>query len=216
VPLRLQDATGLVVSRQLLLDVAQALGVRVPAEDARPLLVAVLDRVQPRLVIYEEQVSVLRETLATLYERTEEWTEAAKVLIGIPLDSSNRCAAPYPRVDVWGSALTMQRNRAVVPAYKLGIYIRIAQLYLEDDDAVAAEAYINRASLLVPDCQDPAMIIKHKVPAAARSWDVEHMRVAETSLGATHAGVSGPGARLQAPLPRGVAKVSGALVSGRR
>lgn len=32
--------------------------------------------------------------------------------------------------------------------YKLETYMKIARLYLEDDDPVQAEAYINRASLL--------------------------------------------------------------------
>jgi hypothetical protein len=32
--------------------------------------------------------------------------------------------------------------------YKLETYLKIARLYLENDDPVQAEAYINRASLL--------------------------------------------------------------------
>lgn len=32
--------------------------------------------------------------------------------------------------------------------YKLETYLKIARLYLEDDDPVQAEAFINRASLL--------------------------------------------------------------------
>lgn len=32
--------------------------------------------------------------------------------------------------------------------YKLETYLKIARLYLENDDSVQAEAYINRASLL--------------------------------------------------------------------
>ena len=40
--------------------------------------------------------------------------------------------------------------------YKLETYLKIARLYLEDDDAVQAEAYINRASLLQV-CTDKAM-----------------------------------------------------------
>jgi hypothetical protein len=32
--------------------------------------------------------------------------------------------------------------------YKLDTYLKIARLYLEDDDPVQAEAFINRASLL--------------------------------------------------------------------
>lgn len=36
--------------------------------------------------------------------------------------------------------------------YKLETYLKIARLYLEDDDPVQAEAYINRASLLQVSC----------------------------------------------------------------
>ena len=32
--------------------------------------------------------------------------------------------------------------------YKLETYLKIARLFLEDDDPIQAEAYINRASLL--------------------------------------------------------------------
>lgn len=33
------------------------------------------------------------------------------------------------------------------PEYKVGIYVRIAQLHLEDEEAVQAEAYINRGKI---------------------------------------------------------------------
>lgn len=40
--------------------------------------------------------------------------------------------------------------------YKLETYLKIARLYLEDDDPVQGEAYINRASILQvcggPEC----------------------------------------------------------------
>lgn len=39
-------------------------------------------------------------------------------------------------------------NRQYSVDYKLETYMKIARLYLEDDDPVQAEAYINRASLL--------------------------------------------------------------------
>ena len=45
---------------------------------------------QPRAVSYEEQVGALREQLAALYERREEWSKAAQALAGIDLDSGMR------------------------------------------------------------------------------------------------------------------------------
>lgn len=49
-----------------------------------------LEKIQPRVVAFEEQVSVIRVDLAKLYEDEEEWKEAAKILIAIPLDSGQR------------------------------------------------------------------------------------------------------------------------------
>ena len=40
-------------------------------------------------------------------------------------------------------------HRLLGPEYKLKQNIRIAMLYLEDDDAVNAEAYIKKASSLI-------------------------------------------------------------------
>lgn len=49
--------------------------------------------------------------------------EAARMLQGIPLESG---------------------HRSVSDEYKCRIYIKIVQLLLEDDDAVSADAYLNR------------------------------------------------------------------------
>ena len=46
-----------------------------------------LERIQPRVVSFEEQVTVIREALAALHEREEEYTRAAQILAGIDLDS---------------------------------------------------------------------------------------------------------------------------------
>ena len=52
--------------------------------------------------------------------------------------------------------------------YKLETYLKIAQLYLEDDDPIQAEAYINRASLLQADTKTEKLQILYKV----RLWIV--------------------------------------------
>ena len=46
-----------------------------------------LERIQPRVVSYEEQATVIREQLAKLLEDEEDWTKAAQTLAGIDLDS---------------------------------------------------------------------------------------------------------------------------------
>jgi COP9 signalosome complex subunit 4 len=78
------------------------------------------------------QISQARECLASLLELQEKWSEAAAVLKGIPLDSG---------------------TRAVPDDYKVKIYIQIVRYYLEDEDSVSADAYLNRAAMLNP--QDP-------------------------------------------------------------
>lgn len=47
--------------------------------------------------------------------------------------------------------------------YKLDTYLKIARLYLEDDDPVQAEAFINRASLLQAESKDEHLQIYYKV-----------------------------------------------------
>lgn len=46
-----------------------------------------LEKIQPRVVSFEEQVTFIRESLAGLLEQEEEWTKAAQILAGIDLDS---------------------------------------------------------------------------------------------------------------------------------
>lgn len=52
--------------------------------------------------------------------------------------------------------------------YKLDTYLKIARLYLEDDDPVQAEAYINRASLLQNESTNEQLQIHYKVHSSHR------------------------------------------------
>jgi len=47
--------------------------------------------------------------------------------------------------------------------YKLETYLKVARLYLEDEDPVQAEAYINRASLLQAESTREDLQIHYKV-----------------------------------------------------
>ena len=57
------------------------------ANEPHAALCSLLDKIQPRVVSYEEQVTTVREHLANLLEKEEEWSKAAQTLAGIDLDS---------------------------------------------------------------------------------------------------------------------------------
>ena len=132
---------ALVISRQVLMDLAAGLP-SLPVEPLKEIGTYVLERMQPRVTSFEEQISMIREHLADVYEREEEWTEAAKMLAGIPLDSGIR---------------VLEDN------YKVEKYIRIAMLYLQDDESVSAETFLNRASVLINEDTSEGLKLQHKV-----------------------------------------------------
>ena len=47
-------------------------------------------QIRPRVISFEEQVSQIRQHLAQVYERQQEWREAARVLSGIPLETGQK------------------------------------------------------------------------------------------------------------------------------
>ena len=80
--------------------------------------------------------------MADIYEREQNWRWAAEVLVGIPLE-------------------TGQKQYTV--DYKLETYLKIARLYLEDDDPTQGEAYINRAAQLQTQTKNPQLQVVYKV-----------------------------------------------------
>uniref|UniRef100_A0ACD5X0S3 Uncharacterized protein n=1 Tax=Avena sativa TaxID=4498 RepID=A0ACD5X0S3_AVESA len=135
------DEVPLVVSRQLLQTFAQELG-KLEPESQKEVAHYALTQIQPRVVSFEEQVVVIREKLAELYESEQQWSRAAQMLSGIDLDSG---------------------IRMLDDTNKLSKCVQIARLYLEDDDAVNAEAFINKASFLVTNSNQEVLNLQYKV-----------------------------------------------------
>ncbi|KAK3148095.1 hypothetical protein QOZ80_3BG0290680 [Eleusine coracana subsp. coracana] len=135
------DEVPLVVSRQLLQTFAQDLG-KLESDAQKEVAHYALTQIQPRVVSFEEQVVVIREKLAELYESEQQWSRAAQMLSGIDLDSG---------------------IRMLDDTNKLSKCVQIARLYLEDDDAVNAEAFINKASFLVTNSQHEVLNLQYKV-----------------------------------------------------
>ena len=135
------ENVSLVISRQLLTEVAAHL-TKLEDSIAKAVSHYTLDVVQPRVISFEDQVGAIRQHLADIYEREENWRQAAQVLVGIPLE-------------------TGQKQYTV--AYKLETYLRIARLYLEDEDPVQGEAFINRAAQLQTQTKNERLQIIYKV-----------------------------------------------------
>lgn len=83
------EHVSLVISRQLLTDVGNHL-IQLPDHISKMISHFTLDRVQPRVISFEEQVANIRQHLAQIYEREENWREAADVLVGIPLETGQK------------------------------------------------------------------------------------------------------------------------------
>jgi COP9 signalosome complex subunit 4 len=135
------ENVSLVISRQILTEISSHL-MKLPDDVSKAVSHNMLEKVQPRVISFEEQVASIRQHLADIYERNQMWREAAAVLVGIPLE-------------------TGQKQYTV--DYKLETYLKIARLYLEDDDPVQAEAFINRASLLQAESRNEQLQIYYKV-----------------------------------------------------
>lgn len=77
------------ISRQLLTDVGVHMA-QLPDQVSKLISHFALDKVQPRVISFEEQVANIRQHLAQIYEREENWREAANVLVGIPLETGQK------------------------------------------------------------------------------------------------------------------------------
>jgi len=83
------ENVSLVISRQLLTDVTSSLH-HLGEEASKTVSHFLLEKVQPRVISFEEQVASIRQYLAGLYERENSWKEAANVLVGIPLETGQK------------------------------------------------------------------------------------------------------------------------------
>ena len=85
----INENVGLVISRQLFGDICLML-VKVSTDEAKSLAQYALDKIQPRAISFEEQVTSYRQLLAEIYEREGDWKKAASMLSGIPLETSQK------------------------------------------------------------------------------------------------------------------------------
>jgi COP9 signalosome complex subunit 4 len=132
------DEVSTIISRPILREFAQQL-ISLDDESHTKVALAALEIIQPKVVGFEEQVHIIRENLSNLYYKEQNYTEAARILRGIPIDSSQRVLSDED---------------------KAGLYVRIAQLYLEEDEWVEAEQFINKASVI--NMKNKMLLLKYR------------------------------------------------------
>ena len=86
----LSEAVSLVITRPVLVDFVARLDSIPDIETKKQVLTGSLERLQPRMVSFEEQAAAIREKLADVYELEGDHKAAARVLQGITLDSGQR------------------------------------------------------------------------------------------------------------------------------
>ena len=136
------DSLGIVSTRSLGVLFVEALK-KVPSNETKiEVGEHTLTILQSQASSFEEQNAQIRELMADAHEDDEEFLEAAKVLAGIPLDSSQRKVANEDKVKFW---------------------IRITRNYLEVDDTTLAEQYLNKAKNLIYTVSDRDLNLHFKL-----------------------------------------------------
>lgn len=145
----LGETLGIVAARPLL-DSSILVIRSLPSTQARVTVgTHVLSVLEPRVGSFEEQDASIREILAEAYQAQEEYLEAAKVLQGIKLESSQRIVSDKSKIGTW---------------------MRICRLYLEEEDTTGAESYLNRAKNLLYRVDDQELNLSFQL-SQARIFD---------------------------------------------
>ena len=136
------DSLGIVVSRALAIQFCQALKLVSSNETKIDVGEHALSIFQSQASSFEEQNAQVRELMADAHESDEDFLASAKVLAGIPLESSQRKVANEDKVRFW---------------------IRITRNYLEVDDTTLAEQYLNKAKNLIYTVEDRDLNLHFKL-----------------------------------------------------
>lgn len=136
------DSLGIVVTRSLSIIFVQVLK-SVPNNDSKiEVGEHALTIFQSQASSFEEQNTQVRELMADAHETDDDFLASAKVLAGIPLESSQRKVTNEEKVRFW---------------------IRITRNYLEVDDTTLAEQYLNKAKNLIYTVSDRDLNLHFKL-----------------------------------------------------
>ncbi len=141
----LGESVGIVVARPLLGSAVEAIKSLPNTEAKIDVGTHALQSLESRVVSFEEQDAMIREIMADAYTEQEDFIDAAKMLQGIQLESSQRKISDDAKVRTW---------------------MRICRLYIEEDDTTSAESYLNRAKNLLYKVDDTELNLQFHLSQA--------------------------------------------------
>ncbi|XP_022174034.1 COP9 signalosome complex subunit 4-like [Myzus persicae] len=136
-----QDNITLFVSRQIFSDFCMQILPWLPDAQSKLLAQFMQKEMQPRVVHFEYHLSIVCHHLSCIYEKEENWKEAGNWLASISAESYFRFSVDY----------------------QLELYMKIARLYMEDDDPLLAEPYVKKASVLQFETSNIDLHLSYKV-----------------------------------------------------
>ena len=155
----LSDAVPLVASRALVSDAPEALSSGFAADPRKraEALSNALELLHPRAISFEASGAParLRRALAAAHEACEEWGAAARALAGIDVESVGATASEAAAAAGTSNGEVAKEGEAAAAkplslapatAEKLRHCVRVAMLYLEDEDAGSAEVYVKKGA----------------------------------------------------------------------
>lgn len=141
----LGDSVGIVAARPLLGSAVEAIKSLSSTDAKIDVGTHALQSLESRVVSFEEQDASIREIMADAYTEQEDFIDAAKMLQGIQLESSQRKISDDAKVRTW---------------------MRICRLYIEEDDTTSAESYLNRAKNLLYKVDDTELNLQFHLSQA--------------------------------------------------
>ena len=143
----LQETVPLVVSRPVLQGFGAALARELDAPGLHDTLVEVaqhaVEGLQRRIVSFENADAGVRKVLGGVLKASRDYAMAANALAGIRMD---------------GAGFSVPEKAAH--------FVDIAELFLEDDQTIEADDYINRAAQFINGCDDAHVTMRFKVSYA--------------------------------------------------
>ncbi|XP_060855089.1 COP9 signalosome complex subunit 4-like [Metopolophium dirhodum] len=136
-----QDDVHLFVSRQMLSDFCLRILPWLSDSQSKIMAQFMRKEMQPRAVHFEFHLSIVCNHLSCIYEKEENWKEAANLLASIPAESYYRFSVDF----------------------ELELYMKIARLYMEDDEPLLAEPYVKKASVLQFETTNNDLHLNYKV-----------------------------------------------------
>lgn len=124
---------------------AQSICKQIPEDQLEELGTSSLDALKPFSNQYDEADYVLRDRLFNLYVSWGQCVNAAQILSGVNLASTARVFTDSEKVD---------------------IYIKCAEAFLEEEAAVDAEVFVNKASGYINNINEWALLLRYRVTFA--------------------------------------------------